>query len=62
MKEIINITLKNNINELTLEVSETNLPAINLYTKFGFKNLGIRKNYYGVNNNAIIMTLYIDKN
>ena len=62
MKEIINITLKNNIDELTLEVSETNLPAINLYTKFGFKNLGIRKNYYGVNNNAIIMTLYIDKN
>lgn len=62
MKEIINITLKNNINELTLEVSQNNLPAIKLYTKFGFKELGIRKNYYGVNNNAIIMTLYIDKN
>lgn len=61
MNEIINLTLQNNINELTLEVSEKNLPAINLYTKFGFKELGIRKNYYGVNNNAIIMTLYIDK-
>jgi len=59
MKEIINITLKNNIKELTLEVSQNNLPAINLYTKFGFKELGIRKNYYGVNNNAIIMTLDI---
>lgn len=62
MKEIINISLKNNINELTLEVSQNNLPALNLYTKFGFKELGIRKNYYGVNNNAIIMTLYIGKN
>ena len=30
MKEIINISLKNNINELTLEVSQNNLPAINL--------------------------------
>ena len=59
MKELINISLENNINELTLEVSQNNLPAINLYTKFGFKELGIRKNYYGVNNNAIIMTLYI---
>ena len=62
MNEIINLSLKNNIHEITLEVSEKNLPAIRLYTKFGFKELGIRKNYYGVNNNAIIMTLYIDKN
>lgn len=62
LEEIINITSENNINELTLEVSEKNLPAINLYTKFGFKELGIRKNYYGVNNNAIIMTLYIAQN
>ncbi len=61
LEEIINLSLKNDINELTLEVSQNNLPAINLYTKFGFKELGIRKNYYGVNNNAIIMTLYIDK-
>ena len=58
-QEVATLSLENNINELTLEVSQNNLPAINLYTKFGFKELGIRKNYYGVNNNAIIMTLYI---
>ena len=31
---------------LSLEVNESNLPAINLYKKFGFKQIGLRKNYY----------------
>ena len=62
LKELINLTYKNNINELTLEVKHDNIPAINLYTSFNFQKIGERKNYYGVNNNAIIMTLYIDKN
>lgn len=61
LNKIINLCLENNINELTLEVSEKNIAAINLYKKFNFKEVGIRKNYYGVNNNAIIMTLYIDE-
>ncbi|MEB3163975.1 MAG: GNAT family N-acetyltransferase [Prochlorothrix sp.] len=30
----------------TLEVSTTNLPALRLYQKFGFEQLGIRKGYY----------------
>jgi ribosomal-protein-alanine N-acetyltransferase len=29
-----------------LEVSTKNLEAINLYEKFGFKTVGLRKNYY----------------
>lgn len=40
---------------ISLEVNEENLPAIHLYEKFGFQNLGIRKNYYQ-DKNAIIMT------
>ncbi len=43
---------------LTLEVNVNNSPAIKLYKKFGFKNLGIRKNYYNGDTNAYIMTLY----
>lgn len=43
---------------LTLEVNVNNSPAIKLYEKFGFKNLGIRKNYYNGDTNAYIMTLY----
>ena len=30
----------------TLEVDTENAPAIHLYEKFGFKNLGVRKKYY----------------
>ncbi len=43
---------------LTLEVNETNTNAIKLYEKYNFKKIGLRKNYYGQNNNALIMTLY----
>lgn len=41
---------------LTLEVRESNLPAIKLYEKYGFKSFGVRKGYYQDNNeNALIM-------
>lgn len=43
---------------LTLEVNVSNIPAINLYKKFGFKDLGKRKKYYNNTNDAIIMTKY----
>lgn len=39
---------------ITLEVRESNIPAIKLYEKFGFKKISIRKNYYG-NESAILM-------
>lgn len=39
---------------ITLEVSDVNIAAINLYTKCGFKEIGRRKGYYsGID--AIIM-------
>ena len=41
----------------TLEVSENNTAAINLYKKFNFQIVGERKGYYNGQNNAIIMTL-----
>ena len=44
------------INSLTLEVRATNEVAQNLYKKYGFKEEGIRKNYYADNKeDAIIM-------
>ena len=34
------------VNTIFLEVSETNLPALKLYSSLGFKKISIRKNYY----------------
>ena len=42
---------------LTLEVRTSNLPAIKLYEKYGFRKVGVRPNYYRVpKEDAIIMT------
>lgn len=38
-----------------LEVREDNDVAKNLYKKYGFINIGKRKNYYGKNKDAIVM-------
>lgn len=40
---------------ITLEVNETNLPAIRLYEKYDFKRIGLRKKYYNNTNDAILM-------
>lgn len=38
--------LNNTVKLITLEVRKSNIPAINLYQKFGFEIVSIRKNYY----------------
>ncbi len=38
---------ENNVKNITLEVNVLNIAAINLYKKYGFKIVSIRKNYYG---------------
>ena len=55
--ELINLSKKLKCSFITLEVDVNNFPAIKLYEKFGFKNLGIRKNYYHGHTDAYIMTL-----
>lgn len=54
LKNIIELCKKLNVSTLFLEVNEKNLPAISLYKKFGFEEVGFRKNYYK-ENNAIVM-------
>lgn len=41
--------------EIHLEVSNKNEAAINLYLKYGFKQIFVRKNYYSDNTDAYIM-------
>ena len=56
LNELITIAEKQNCKTITLEVDENNLPAINLYKDFDFKEVGKRKNYYKNGNTAILMT------
>ena len=60
LKNIIKKARELEIKKIYLEVNDTNLPAINLYKKFNFKQIGIRKKYYG-NNNGILMDLSLEQ-
>ena len=47
---------------MTLEVRESNTPAISLYEKLGFTTVGRRKNYYEKpREDAILMTIFFTK-
>lgn len=41
--------------DVTLEVNSLNAPAIALYKKLGFKEMGLRKNFYHNAQDALIM-------
>lgn len=44
---------------ITLEVRESNLPAISLYEKLGYERVGLRKNFYSSPvENALLMTKF----
>lgn len=47
-----------NVSKIGLEVSEKNIPAIKLYEKLGFKQVGRRKKYYNGIYDAILMDFY----
>ncbi len=56
IEEILRRAENLNINFISLEVRESNIPAQQLYLKYGFKPEGLRKNYYDFpKENAIIM-------
>lgn len=60
LKNLIIISKCENKTSLTLEVNENNIYAIKLYERFNFKKIGLRRNYYSQNENAIIMTLILN--
>lgn len=59
IEALIDEAQKNTVS-ITLEVNETNLPAISLYEKYGFQKLGKRKKYYNNTYDAYIMTKYFN--
>lgn len=49
--------LPDEVNNVCLEVRESNIPAIKLYEKLGFERAGLRKNFYqNPRENAVLMT------
>ncbi len=44
MQKVLSLT--DDVSIYSLEVRESNTPAIELYKKYGFERIGIRKNYY----------------
>ena len=55
LEQTISEISKQNVKTIFLEVGEKNIPAINLYLKFGFKQYNKRNNYYKNGENAILM-------
>ena len=55
LEQTLNNLAKQNIKTVFLEVGEKNIPAINLYLKFGFEQYGIRKEYYKNKEHALLM-------
>lgn len=52
--------MENDMEFITLEVRQSNQPALKLYEKSGFERVGIRPNFYSnPDENAVIMTRYI---
>ncbi len=54
LQYLVDYCSHNNISKIHLEVNASNLVAINLYKLFGFKKVGLRKNYYK-NNDALLL-------
>lgn len=57
LKHIISNCKNNNIKIINLEVNCQNTIAINLYKKYNFKEVGLRKKYYNNTYDAILMSL-----
>lgn len=46
IKQLLEFSAENKMKQIFLEVNQSNLPAIQLYGKQGFQQVGYRKNYY----------------
>ena len=62
MNELIEFAKCNNIKNISLGVKASNNKAINLYKKYGFKEIGCHKDFFNVNgkfDDEILMDLYL---
>lgn len=60
VKQLLDLARRKNCQYAFLEVRESNIPAIKLYEKLGFKIVGKRKNYYQAENeDALLMSCFL---
>ena len=60
IEELSAVCKRHELSFVTLEVRQSNAPAIALYDKHGFSPVGIRKNYYDFpTEDAILMTTFL---
>ncbi|NYE56591.1 ribosomal protein S18-alanine N-acetyltransferase [Carboxydothermus ferrireducens] len=58
LNALLDVAKNRKVRNIILEVRASNFPAQNLYQKFGFKPIGIRKKYYSrPEEDAIVMSL-----
>ena len=58
MEYLIGIAKSNDVLNITLEVRVSNIIAINLYKKYGFSEVAMRKYYYG-DEDGILMEMKV---
>ena len=56
MEDVIGFCKDSGISVIHLEVRESNIAAISLYEKVGFKRVGFREKYYSNGENAVLMS------
>ncbi|MBE8538692.1 ribosomal protein S18-alanine N-acetyltransferase [Geoglobus acetivorans] len=61
LREAIQRAKKRGMRKILLEVRESNVPAQNLYKKFGFEVAGYLESYYSDGEAAYLMNLDLDK-
>ncbi len=62
LKMLYESAIVDKMSVITLEVRQSNEPAISLYKKCGYETVGTRKNYYSnPKEDAILMNLYLTK-
>lgn len=55
VQRVVEDALAHNAASVSLEVGRTNEPATALYRSMGFSEVGLRRNYYGQGEDAVIM-------
>ena len=58
ISHFIKIAQDENLEFMTLEVRASNEAAISLYKSFGFRDVGVRKNYYDNKEDAYLLTKF----